>query len=319
MVVGSNAYIVRPANNVEEASALWCPLIQELGWNRAATDLPAHYRAASSGQTFLVLIHASTSQAEGCIVPLTYPNGTGWVGFFLMNAAFRGRGLGAALWKEMEECFAESGTRVVGLDAVREQVERYKKSGFKEQGSVHVMTRESLKTAPLPPLDGDDAGTDTIRDIRSVDAALLAQLDLAHTGLDRTAYWSKDGLLAQGDTSGFVILSSSPSSPTPELEGLILIRPCPSGHRIGPLYATSTQQACILLRAAMSKLADSEGSLVAEVFGMNSEARGVFEDLGWEAVDVYTRMWLGGRVPSEQSEGGRGTQGMFAVFDAGAG
>lgn len=30
----------------------------------------------------------------------------------------------------------------------------------------------------------------------------------------------------------------------------------------------------------------------------------------------YHRMWLNGRVPEEQQEGGRGQKGMFATFDA---
>jgi hypothetical protein len=33
----------------------------------------------------------------------------------------------------------------------------------------------------------------------------------------------------------------------------------------------------------------------------------------------YHRMWLNGKVPQEQQEGGKGAKGMFAIFDAGAG
>jgi len=46
----------------------------------------------------------------------------------------------------------------------------------------------------------------------------------------------------------------------------------------------------------------------------------VFEELGWKYAGVsYHRMWLNGKVPVEQQEGGEGTKGMYAIFDACAG
>lgn len=77
-----------------------------------------------------------------------------------------------------------------------------------------------------------------------------------------------------------------------------------------------------LLRLVMQHppVAESNGSLIAEVFGANAEANKVFESLGWKDVGVeYHRMWYEGRVPGPQQDERLGTKGMFAIFDAACG
>ena len=70
----------------------------------------------------------------------------------------------------------------------------------------------------------------------------------------------------------------------------------------------------------MNDYAKNSGSFVAEIFDTNTEGRKVFGELGWEYAGVdYHRMWLNGKVPMEQQEGGKGAKGMYAIFDACAG
>lgn len=107
---------------------------------------------------------------------------------------------------------------------------------------------------------------------------------------------------------------------TDELLGYLLVRECQEGHRFGPLYAQTPEQARVLLRTAMERVSDSDGTLAAEIFGPNSSGRKLFEDFGWQHTGVdYHRMWLGGRVPKEQQKDGQGTKSMFAIFDASQG
>ncbi|CAO2655679.1 Nn.00g044820.m01.CDS01 [Neocucurbitaria sp. VM-36] len=306
-------HAIRSASSVEEASELWWPLMQELGWNRAKADAQTHFQVAQNGKNWLLLIPQETHKPEGCVIALSYPNHTGWVAFFIINAAFRGRGLGRQLWNEMDAVFHVNGTTVIGLDGVEEQVETYKRRGFEDCARIPLMVRDSLKLKPLGvQLDLTEAAE--LQDLRDVDPKQLAQLDLEHTGLDRSAYWSPHALLSRRGAFGLAIVSNS------QVTGFVFVRRCEHGHRVGPLYAETYAQAKQLLHKAMNDSANSNGSYVAEIFGTNPAGRKVFEELGWVYPDLsYHRMWLHGKIPEEQKEGGKGAKGMYAIFDACAG
>jgi hypothetical protein len=257
------------------------------------------------------------------VTPFIYPNQTGWIGFFIMNDAYRGKGLGRELWKEMELTFKHAGTTVIGLDGVEEQVETYKRRGFVDCASIPLMMRESVGYKPIEVTwDHEDAVE--LQDLRDIDGKLLAKLDLEHTGLDRSAYWATDVLISRIWALGYAIVTNG------ELTGMIYARRCEQGVRIGPLYAATYSQARQLLHKLMNDFArysgdtffapSSGGFFVAEVFGTNGEGQKVFEELGWTYADLsYHRMWLNGKVPVEQHKGGKGEKGMYAIFDACAG
>jgi hypothetical protein len=246
------------------------------------------------------------------VTPFIYPNKTAWVGFFIMNAPYRGIGLGRELWKEMELTFDKAGTTVIGLDGVEEQVETYKRRGFQDCARIHLLMRDRIADKPID-VTWDEKDAVELQDLRDVDGKLLAKLDLEHTGLDRSAYWATDVLTSRFQGLGYAIIANG------EVTGFIYARSCEQGVRIGPLYAATYSQARQLLHKLMNDYALS-GTFVAEIFGTNVEGRKVFEELGWKYVGLsYHRMWLNGKVPVEQQEGGKGAKGMYAIFDACAG
>lgn len=266
-----------------------------------------------------MLVPEGSGKPEGCVVAFTYPNSTGWVGFFILNASVRGKGLGRELWKELEAAWRASNTTVIGLDGVQEQVGTYNRRGYEDCARIHLMTRPSLKQKPFGPtaLLADEKG-EKLLSIKEANPQVLAKLDLEHTGLDRSAYWAQEALLSRKDAYGYALQHTSADKSN--VAGYILVRRCEHGHRFGPLYAETFTQAQLLLHTAMKDISESDGSMIAEIFGSNQEGRKVFEQLGWEYTGIdYHRMWLGGRVPKEQLEGGKGTKGMFAIFDACAG
>jgi GNAT superfamily N-acetyltransferase len=260
-----------------------------------------------------------TGKPEGCIVAFTYPNGTGWVGFFIVSASLRQKGYGRVLWKGLEDSFAASKTKIIGLDGVQEQVKTYERRGFVDCARIPLMTRPGLKEKPFDQEKALGAPEGTrISDFKSVDPQRLAKLDVQHTGLDRSALWTKEAIFDRKDAYGFALLSTDPE--LPELLGYILVRRCEQGHRFGPLYAETYDQAKVLLSKAMEHVAEEKGSFIAEIFGSNPAGQRLFEELGWTWCGIdYHRMWLGGRVPKEQQDGGLGTKGMFAIFDAAEG
>jgi hypothetical protein len=247
------------------------------------------------------------------VLPFTYPNKTGWISFFIMNAAYRGKGLGRELWKEMELVFRNAGTTIIGLDGVEEQVETYKRRGYMDCASIPLMMRDSIQDKPIDVTWSQEDSVE-LQDLRDIDPKYLAQLDLDHTGLDRSAYWAANALLSRTYALGYAIVAEG------ELTGLIYARICDEGVRIGPLYAASYSQARQLLHKLMNDYAKRDGTFVAEIFGSNETGQKVFEELGWKYLgSSYHRMWLHGNVPVEQQEGGRGAKGMYAIFDAASG
>ena len=317
---------IHPSHSLEETSALWYPLIHSLGWNRSPHDGPMHYHAAQDGKTWLLVTpqpdSKSATQAEaptpqGCILALAYPNRTGWIGFFLVDSAHRGNGLGAALWKGMDAIWQSNGTQMIGLDGVEEQAPTYARRGFVDVGRIPLMVCTVDGVRGLRA-DDDFVPEGRVGDLREADRGEVARLDYELTGLDRTKYWVSSNLLEREDVFGFTY----PSTSDGYLSGFVLVRGCAEGHRIGPLFAPSSAVAAHLLQMVMRhpSITTSTGSLIAEVFGANKEAKSVFEKLGWTEAGVeYHRMWYKGKVPEAQQEGGLGTKTMFAVFDAACG
>jgi hypothetical protein len=205
--------------------------------NRDVDDVITHFRVASNGKDWLLLIPTESTKPEGTVVGFKYPNSTGWIGFFMFNAPFRGKGLGRELWKQLEVSFRDSNTAIIGLDAVEEQVNTYKRRGFENVARIPLMARPSLKQKPLSAAQSQNVDVEgELLDIKSVDPQTLAKIDLEHTGLDRSTYWSYDALLSRHDAFGYALSSTSTSTP-PEITGFILVRRCEHGHRVGPLYA----------------------------------------------------------------------------------
>ncbi|KAL6895168.1 acyl-CoA N-acyltransferase [Trichoderma longibrachiatum] len=311
-------FTIRSATSLDEVKDLWWSRMRDLGWNRDELDAETHFTVARRGEDWLLLVPTGSVEPSGMVIGFTYPNKTGWVGFFIMNEEYRGRGWGASLFKAMLDAYRKHDIHMVGLDAVEEQVSTYARRGFVEAARIKLMTRVSVREVPLDYPEKRPKQGYRVVDLQQVDAGTIANLDRAHTGLYRPALWTRDALFSRPDAFGFAILSEASG----EMQGLILVRQCEHGHRIGPLIADCKDHASLLLQLAMSNpsISASNGSLIAEAFGPNEHAAKVFSNLGWQSAGLeYHRMWLEGRVPVEQREGGQGSKGMFAVFDAGQG
>ncbi|KAF2754720.1 hypothetical protein EJ05DRAFT_479148 [Pseudovirgaria hyperparasitica] len=252
---------------------------------------------------------------EGCVIPFTYPNSTGWLGFFIMNAAQRGHGVGRALFAAAQDYFAKAGTQYIGLDGVEAQVETYGRRGFVTTDRIAWMVRSNTKDVPLP--QGQLSESERLVPLEEVDRALLVQSDLEHTGFERRRLWSDEGMFSREDVSGFAVVDSK--SPDRPVKGWILVRSCEKGFRFGPIYANTRETASLLVYTATESLEAREGSLVAEVWRSNKEAMSVMEHFGWTWYMDFHRMWVDARVPEAQRKGGKAETGMFAIFDASEG
>ena len=256
-------------------------------------------------------------QGEGIIVPFVLDNHTGWVGYFCVNEACQGLGWGAALFRSCLETFEKAGAKTVGLDAVEAQIKTYERRGFQVASQVKLMIRKSVREKPLGDgFEHVDVDGERLVPLEDIPSDVLVKSDMGITGFERGKLWSKEAMFeCRDDAWGLALVSHHAED---QLDGWVLVRSCQEGYRIGPLYANDRKEAAFLLHQALYRLQGKAGSFIAEVWGSNEEAMGVFEEAGWEYSGMdYYRMWLDGRVPVEQQKGGKAEKEMWAVFDAG--
>jgi GNAT superfamily N-acetyltransferase len=240
-----------------------------------------------------------------------FPNGTGWLGFFVLTTPYRSQGLGRRTFKAAMDSFQANGNMLyIGLDSVPQQRETYGRRGFLETDIIAICTRSNAKD--IPSTTGVLNDDEVMIDLRQLNADQLVESDLAHCGLKRTLLWTYEALFHRRDATGFAFVHRDNKA----LKGWILIRRCELGYRIGPLYAERKDISSYLLHAAMSGLEDKNVSLTAETWHSNKHAVKTFEELGWKWVGNYHRMWYDGRVPPAQGPGGKAEREMYAVFDA---
>ncbi|KAF2675515.1 hypothetical protein BT63DRAFT_420713 [Microthyrium microscopicum] len=315
--MSADSCIVRPASSLDEAHAIFWPLINALGWTRAPLDSNTHYISTGPGGFLLVADSSKPEVAEGCIVPLVFANGTGWIGFFCLNEGIRGRGWGGKLFARALEHLSSNGAVIAGLDAVSAQVGTYERRGFVEKGMVRVLKRASVKDHPIDGLADLPVGSRLI-DLEHVPTEVLVKSDLEHTGLERARLWTKEALWDRDDTFGFALCDKEKGHE--ELDGWVVVRSCTIGFRIGPLYANSEDVARALLKTVLKRLEDHDGGFIAELWEGNKSAEKVFTEAGFhEFVVHYHRMWLNGKVPEAQQPGGKADKEVYAIFDAGEG
>ena len=94
------------------------------GWNPGIHDASAFYAADPTG----FLIGKLDGRPIASLSAVKYESSFGFVGLYIVEKAFRGRGFGWAIW---QRAMAALDGRNIGLDGVLAQQENYRKSGFK--------------------------------------------------------------------------------------------------------------------------------------------------------------------------------------------
>lgn len=281
----------------------------------------------------------------GHVAGVINTNSTGWVSMFILDEAYRGKAIGAALFRTMMSDFRNNGTKIVGLDGVAEQKATYERRGFVDSklGVLKLMSRPlASKKEVRASAEVEVTTTTHLVSLDNVPHHLLAEHELKYTGFERRGLWNGKNMFDRPDVIGWALASKAKPDSVDDIFAWSMVRRCSSGARVGPVYAHDAESAKVVLAAAvktasvqyiktiplenepLSSLSDNEinenASLVAEVWTGNAQALGVFEELGWVPGGVeYHRMWLDGKATPQQSEGGLAQKGVFAIFDAAIG
>jgi len=235
------------------------------GWNPGLGDADAFHAADPNGFFAGVL----DGEMVASISLVAYDARFSFLGFYIVQPAHRGKGLGLKLW---QEAVGRHGTPLIGLDGVVAQQENYKKSGF-QLAYRNIRYRGVVAGKPSA---------------RSVAAAAVP--------FDRLLAYDREFFLAPrpdflarwikpADGNALVAIDDG------KITGFGVIRACLEGLKIGPLYADSERIAEELL-IALATTARGD-NIYLDVPAPNAAAIRLVERLGMKPVFETARMYTG--------------------------
>ncbi len=238
------------------------------GWNPGLHDATAFWAADPEG----FLVAEVDGEPAGCISAVSYGDGFGFIGLYIVRPHLRGHGVGRLLWAAGNERLAG---QLVGLDGVPAQQDYYRRKGFTLawQNARFGGAAGGSGDAPaqIVPLHSVDAKTLRADDRRVFPAARNAFLDAWTSQPDATglAWWEQDRLRGWG-----------------------VIRPARDGHKIGPLVADGPTVAESLYDA-LTGAVRAGAPVYLDVPLPNDAARGLAEAKGLTPGFETARMYTG--------------------------
>lgn len=244
------------------------------GWNPGLRDGAAFYRADSEG--FFV------GEAKGVpvayISAVRYDHKYGFIGLYIVDEAYRGKGYGYQIWTHAVE---RLGSLPCGLDGVPAQVENYKKSGFvyafRQIRLAATAIRAALDTYPL------------VERINTPQLDAVVRYDADVFGVPRPDFireWT-----GMGNASAFCVSADG------IIKGYAVIRKCLEGYKIGPLFADDAGVAEQLFLACHAAVED-RATVYIDMPETNDVTAVWIRRYGLTPVFETARMYKNGQPPS---------------------
>jgi GNAT superfamily N-acetyltransferase len=237
------------------------------GWNPGHDDLVPFRMADPEGYW----VGEAEGRMTAAISLVHHQTSYAFLGFYIVDPAYRGRGIGYNLWRSVLE---RSRARTIGLDGVVAQQANYRKSGFVY---AHANWRFGGVIAQ-GAADPDFAAVTPIHQkaVLAYDAAMnpsarprFAAAWYTDTAIRHSACLIRDGKIAALGT----------------------IRACREGHKVGPLFADDEATAERLF-LHLVHLAGG-GTIYLDIPQPNAAARALSERHGMTPVFETARMYRG--------------------------
>lgn len=241
------------------------------GWNPGLDDALAFHAADPSG--FFVGVIGGVP--VGCISVVKYGERSAFLGLYMVNPDFRGKGYGKKLWNI---AMASVEGRVVGLDGVPAQQENYRRSGFE-------VAYRTIRYGGKPDMGSSD------------EAGRKAILGVGADRLDGLLRYDADIFLQPREAFLASWLTGPASRKSAHLHsggrtrGYGTIRRCFEGHKIGPLFANSAPSARLVLERLFA--AARGESVTLDVPVANPAGVRLAESFGLKPVFETARMYRG--------------------------
>jgi GNAT superfamily N-acetyltransferase len=246
-----NPVTIIPMNQQEVSQTIeWA---RQEGWNPGIHDAKCFYQTDPQG------FYAAKVKGEivGTVSAVNYGNGFVFAGFYIVRADMRGLGVGAKLYSFLMDKFQDCN---VGIDGVLEMQATYERHGFtfSHKNSRYMGTAKGKLAELCTPIQQENF-------------AEIVDYDAKCFSVPRSDFlkcW-----LNQKDSHAFMVKKSE------GICGYGVIRKCFEGHKIGPLFADTTENANAILESLMSTVQgkkvfldvpepNSAGILLAQKQGM---------------------------------------------------
>lgn len=204
------------------------------GWNPGLFDADCYHKADPEG----FLIGYVGDEPVATISAVKYGHSFGFIGFYIVAEAWRGKSYGIQLWNSAMKRLAG---RNIGLDGVLDQQENYQKSGFK---LVYSNIRyEGATGAAFSPNDQVVAlSTLSFDSINAYD----------HPFFPDTRSTLMQAWINQPESIALGFIEEG------RLAGYGVIRRCRSGYKIGPLFADTADIAEVLFMSLQAQAKKQE-------------------------------------------------------------
>lgn len=241
----------------------------EEGWNPGLRDGDCFATVDPYG----FLIGELDGRPAAVISCVNYDDRFAFLGFYIVRPDLRGQGHGLRIWNA---AIAHAGSRVIGLDGVVAQQDNYRRSGF-------VHSHANVRYGGEP--------------IRRTASAAAEMVPLAEVPFGLIE--ASDAEVFPAPRAGFLRRWTS----APDHQGRAMmrdgavaawgvIRPCRSGHKIGPLVATDPEAAHSTLHALLAAV-PGEGPIFLDVPAPNEAAVTLAKSMGLSPVFETARMYTG--------------------------
>jgi hypothetical protein len=225
------------------------------------------------------------------ISAVRYDQHFGFIGFYIVAPAHRGKGYGLQVWNAGMNHLKD--LPCVGLDGVLAQTENYQRSGFR---LAHKNCRYEGKARQLQASTDKRSTNEPIQPLSDVPFETLARFDAQHFPTPRAPFL--ESWITQPGHRSLAIMRGK------EMCGYGVIRACSLGHKIGPLFAQTDTQARSLIAALCSAL-DPSDPVYIDPPATHLAAINLAQSLGMEMVFETARMYKGQtpNLPIEQIYG----------------
>ncbi|HEV7310248.1 GNAT family N-acetyltransferase [Ensifer sp.] len=238
------------------------------GWNPGLGDASPFWAADPDG--YWVVEDAGDPVAAVSLV--AYDDNYAFLGFYITRPDFRGKGIGAQLWRHV---LPTAGDRTVGLDGVVAQQENYRRSGF---AYAHANIRYGGVIDVVEP-----PGVD-LMEVAPVHMSLLLDYDRRFVPAAREGFLREWLRPSDGRRSVLLLRDGA-------IAGYGTIRACRSGHKIGPLFSDTETGADLVFRKLAAFAGGSE--IYLDIPEPNTSARALCDRYNLKPVFETARMYRG--------------------------
>ena len=245
------------------------------GWNPGLNDAGIFW--ATDPEAFVAAELDGKLIGGGAIT--SYNGEYGFMGFFIVQPEFRGKGLGNTLWHARRDRLLErlQPGATIALDGVFNMQDYYAKGGF-------TFSHRNMRfRAEIPQSVKDEATDGPTTPLADVPFQQLLDYDRRCFPAPRQAFIR--GWITQPDARAIAYLDDG------QLQGYGVIRRCGEGCKIGPLFADDAQVAAGLYDSLSAFAAG--GPLFLDAPENNPDAMALVQRHGMVEVFGCARMYLG--------------------------